>query len=170
MFVAHPFLPVWNASSRILILGSFPSVKSRETAFYYGHPQNRFWKVMAAILKESVPESVPQKLNLLKKHHIALWDIAASCEIQGSSDSSMKDVKINDISPILNGAPIAAIFANGQTCANLYKRFALPKLGRGIIPLPSTSPANAAASLKKLIECWQIITQYADLGISPDAP
>ena len=150
----HTFEPVYNQQSKILILGTFPSVKSREANFYYGHPQNRFWKVLAAILNVSVPETVEEKKQMLLTHGIAIWDVIASCEITGSSDASIHEVKPNDISPILKAAPIRAVFANGAKAEELYIKYIQPLTNVPIRRLPSTSPANAASSLNRLIEIW----------------
>ncbi len=155
----HPIDPVFDQHSRILILGSFPSIKSREVQFFYGHPQNRFWKVLAAVLQAPVPETAAQKQELLLKNGIALWDVIASCEIDGSADSSIRNVQPADLSRILNTAPIEQIFLNGRTAETYYNRYfraAVPLKARC---LPSTSPANAAWTLPKLIDAWHIITQ-----------
>ncbi len=157
MRVVHPIPALWDASSEILILGSFPSVKSRETAFFYGHPQNRFWRVCAAVFACPIPTSIAEKKAFLRENHIALWDVIASCEIDGSSDASIKDAVANDIRPILRGANITAIYVNGKTAAALYDKYILPVTGRNAIPLPSTSPANAAWSLERLCDKWSVI-------------
>lgn len=150
----HPILPVYDEASQILILGSFPSVKSREQKFFYGHPQNRFWKVLASLTKEEVPGSVEEKKKLLLKNHIAVWDVIASCEINGSSDSSIRNVVANDLSIILKEAKIKKIYTNGTKAYELYKRFTFPLTKIEPIKLPSTSPANAAYSLERLISMW----------------
>lgn len=157
IFLEHPFDPLYDSHSRVLILGSFPSVKSREQAFFYGHPQNRFWRLLALLFGEPVPQSVSEKRALCHTHHIALWDVIASCEIVGSSDSSIKNAKANDISAILSAASIEQIFVNGKTASRLYDRYILPQTGRLAVCLPSTSPANAAWSLERLHEAWKII-------------
>ena len=152
---AHPFAPVMDEDCRVLILGSFPSVKSRENAFYYGHPQNRFWKVMAAVVDDDLPQSVGEKKAFLLRHHIALWDVIASCDIVGSGDSSIKNAVANDLRTIFDRAKITQVFLNGQTAAKLYKKH----LAQCTIPytvLPSTSPANAAWSLEKLVSTWKM--------------
>ncbi len=159
-FLEHPFDPLYDETSRVLILGSFPSVKSREQAFFYGHPQNRFWRLLAAMFHEPVPQSVPEKCALCRKHHVALWDVIASCEIIGSSDSSIKNVKTNDISVILSAAPIAGIFANGKTASRLYDRYFLPQTNCPAVCLPSTSPANAAWNSERLYEAWKSVAEY----------
>ncbi len=152
--VIHNIPPEYDPDSRILILGSFPSVKSRESQFFYGHPQNRFWKVMAAVTEDSVPQTVEKKKAFLHRHHIALWDVIKSCEITGSSDSSIRNAVPNDISVILNGSNVCDIFVNGKTAQRLYNKLILPVLGREGKCLPSTSPANAAFSLDRLISEW----------------
>ena len=151
----HNIAPVFDEMSKLLILGSFPSVKSREMQFFYGHPQNRFWKVIAALTNEAVPDSIEEKRALLLKHHIAVWDVIESCEIAGSSDSSIKNVKVNPIERILMSAPIEHIYCNGAKSFELYKKYCEKNLGKKAIKLPSTSPANAASSLPKLIEKWR---------------
>lgn len=155
--ITHPIPPLYDAESRILILGSFPSVKSREAAFFYGHPHNRFWRVLAAALDCPVPQSVPEKAAMLHAHHIALWDVIASCDIEGSSDSSIQNVVPNDLTPIFAAAGIQAVFCNGAAAYQLYCRFQEPRLGLTATKLPSTSPANAAFSLERLIEAWRVI-------------
>ena len=152
----HPFEPIFDSNSRILILGTFPSVKSREQNFYYGHPQNRFWKVLAAVFGDQVPETVQAKKAFLLRHNTALWDVIASCEITGSSDSSIKNAVPNDIAKILKAADIRQIFCNGSKAFDLYQKF-LPELNVDAKKLPSTSPANAAWTLEKLIAEWRII-------------
>lgn len=136
-------------------MGSFPSVKSREQKFFYGHPQNRFWRVTAAICGEKVPETIEEKRAFLLRNHIALWDVIASCEITGSSDSSIRNVVPNDLSPILAAADIRQIYVNGGTAAKYYDKYQKPLIGRDAVRLPSTSPANAAWSLERLITAWQ---------------
>lgn len=155
--VTHTFEPIYNSQSKVLILGTFPSVKSRENAFYYGHPQNRFWKVMAGLTGGQVPESIEEKKALLLNHGIAIWDVICSCEIQGSSDSSIRNVIPNDIERVLQDSGIEKVYGNGDKACRLYHKFCLEKTKKEIIRLPSTSPANAAFSLERLIECWKII-------------
>lgn len=158
-FIIHPIPPVWDEHSRILILGSFPSVKSREMMFFYGHPQNRYWKVLAALFGEKVPMTVPERKSFLLRNHIAAWDVIASCRITGSSDSSIRDVVPNDLRPILGGADIRRIFTNGGTAWKMYHRYTEPVVGRPAVRLPSTSPANAAWSLDRLIREWKVIRE-----------
>lgn len=151
----HEIAPVFDENSRVLILGSFPSVKSREACFFYHHPQNRFWKVVAALTGEPVPGEIEEKKALLLKHHIAVWDVIESCDIVGSSDSSIKNVRPNDLRRILEAAPIEKIFANGGKAFELYGKYCEPMIGRPCEKLPSTSPANAAFSLEKLVAAWE---------------
>jgi hypoxanthine-DNA glycosylase len=155
--ITHPFQPIYNKDSKILILGSFPSVKSREGEFFYHHPQNRFWKVISAVYLEQLPISIEEKKELLLRNGVAIWDVIKSCEITGSSDNSIKNVVPNDLSQILEAADIKRIFANGSTAYQLYERYIFPKSGREIIKLPSTSPANAAYNVDKLLEDWYYI-------------
>ena len=156
----HPIPPVFDEKSKILILGSFPSVKSRETEFFYGHPQNRFWKVISTILGESLPTTVDEKRELLLKHRVALWDVLASCDIDGSADSSIRNAAPNDISAILSTADVRAIFVNGKTAEKYYNRYIKPLTNRSAICLPSTSPANAATSFERLLDAWQRINDH----------
>ena len=155
--IQHPIAPVFDEHSEILILGSFPSVKSRENQFFYGHPQNRFWKVVAAVLGVEVPESIEEKRAMLLTGHIALWDVIASCDIDGSSDSSIRNVVPNDLDVILNHAGIRRISVNGRTAEKYYNRYLRDRVGREAICLPSTSPANAGWSLERLTEAWRTI-------------
>ena len=153
----HTFEPVYNSQSNVLILGTFPSVKSREQNFFYGNPQNRFWKVIAAITRSPLPITIEEKKAMLLRHGIAIWDVIQSCDITGSSDSSIKNVVPMDFSRILKSAKIKQIYANGATAEKLYQKYCEASTGRNIVKLPSTSPANAACSLEKLIDAWKII-------------
>lgn len=153
--LTHTFLPVFDKDSEILILGSFPSVKSRETQFYYGHPQNRFWKVMAYVLDTEVPQTIEEKKEMLLSNHVAVWDVIASCSIIGSSDTSIKDVTVNDLSWILERSAIEHIYVNGGKAYELYRKYAEKATGRKAVKLPSTSPANAAWSLERLCKEWK---------------
>lgn len=155
--IKHTFDPVYDKDSKILILGTFPSVKSREQNFYYGHKQNRFWKLLARILEVSVPEEVQEKKQMLLSNHIAIWDVIASCEIKGSSDASIRNVKPNPIGMLLQKADIEKIYANGAKAYELYRTYIYPEVQREIIKLPSTSPANAAYTFDKLLEQWKVI-------------
>ena len=159
--IVHPIPAFYDKTSGILILGSFPSVKSRESGFFYGHPQNRFWKVMAALFnEETVPKTVPEKAALLRRHRIAAWDSIFECDIEGSSDSSITNVVPCDLSPIFENADIKQVFTNGKKSHEVYTKYCLPKTGRPDICLPSTSPANAAWSTERLIEAWSVVLEY----------
>ena len=158
--INHPIEPVYNESSKILILGSFPSVKSREVGFFYGHPQNRFWRVISSLLGENVPMTAEEKKTLLLKRKIAVWDVIASCEIEGSADSTIKSVTPNDLTEILRSSDIKAIFVNGKTAEKYYNKYILKTINRSAILLPSTSAANASFSLEKLTREWSIIKEY----------
>ena len=155
--IRHPILPVYDENSKVLILGSFPSVKSREEMFFYGHPKNRFWKVVAAVFDDVEPECVEEKRKLLLKHNIAVWDVIASCDITGSSDSSIKNVVPNDLRIILDNANIERIFVNGKTAEKYYNRYIKGQINREAIYLPSTSPANASWSIEALTESWKAL-------------
>ena len=150
----HPFPPLYDKNSKVLILGSFPSVKSREMMFFYGHPQNRFWKVIASIFDEKIPGSIEEKKKLILDNHLALWDVIAECEIVGSSDASIKNARANDLSVIMDNAPIQKIIVNGKTAERLYIKYIEPVTRMKAVVLPSTSPANAAWSLERLIDAW----------------
>ena len=152
--ITHSFAPVFDENSRILILGSLPSVKSREEGFYYGHPRNRFWKVLAEITGEELPKGIEEKKALLWKHGIAIWDVIASCDIIGSSDSSIRNVEPVDIQRMMGYCQIERIFANGRTAGKLYRKYLQPVTGLAGVELPSTSPANAAWSLERLAKEW----------------
>lgn len=151
--VEHTFGPVYDSESRILILGSFPSVKSREISFYYGHPQNRFWKLLSLLFNEEIKD----KKTFLLKHHIALFDVIESCDIIGSSDTSIRNVKPNDLSLIINNSKIETVYLNGSKAYELYKKYCADKYDIDAIKLPSTSPANAAYSIEKLYNEWRMI-------------
>lgn len=160
--ITHPIPPVFDEHSRVLILGSFPSVKSREAQFFYGHPQNRFWRVLAALFGEGAGETPAEKTAFLLRHNIALWDVIASCEIEGSADSTIANAAPNDLSVILCTAQITHIFTNGKTADRLYRQYQLPQTGITAVCLPSTSPANAAWSLDRLTEAWQAVKTGAE--------
>ena len=157
--VTHEFPALYDRESQVLMLGSIPSPKSREMAFYYGHPQNRFWKVMAAVLGEDIPETIPQKKAMLKKHHIALWDVLDSCTIVGASDTSIEDPVVNNIGELVKKSKVSRIFCTGATAYNLYKKFCANDVGMEATKLPSTSPANCAVSLEKLVEAYKVILE-----------
>lgn len=155
--VTHTFEPVYDDASEILILGSMPSVKSREQNFYYGHKQNRFWRVIAAITNSKVPDTIPEKKKLLIDNHIAVWDVVKECEIIGSSDSSIRNVTPNDIAGLLQKTRIRKIAANGGKAKQLYEKYIYEQTGIEIILMPSTSPANAACSLEKLCDAYRML-------------
>ena len=158
----HGFPPCFDSGSRILILGSFPSVRSREVQFYYGHPQNRFWALLALLRGDTKPESEEEKRIFLRKHHIALYDTIESCDLIGSSDASIRNAEPADLGTILAHAPIRQIFTNGSRSHAVYQKYQFTRTGRGDIPLPSTSPANAAWSLERLAAAWKVINEYLD--------
>lgn len=153
--IDHPFPPVVDEDCRVLILGSFPSVKSRADGFFYGHPQNRFWRVLAAVYGEPVPQDISAKKALLLRHHIALWDVVASCEITGSSDATVKNAVPVDIARVTDTAPIRRVLCNGALAGKLYARHLEGTVSLKADVLPSTSPANAAWTLDKLIAAWK---------------
>lgn len=163
--IIHSIEPVFDTESRVLILGTMPSPKSREVQFYYGHPQNRFWRVLAAVLGEEVPQSVPEKKTMLLRHRIALWDVLAECEITGASDSSIRNPVANDLSVILDHAPVQAVFTTGATAWKLYTRLQKPHTGIEAVRLPSTSPANCAVKMEALTEAYKAILPW----LEPDA-
>ena len=158
--IVHPIAPFYDETSKILVLGSFPSVRSRESGFFYGHPQNRFWKLLAHMFDEPVPKTVPEKADTLRRHHIAAWDSIHSCDIEGSSDSSITNVVPNDFTEILASADIRAVFTNGRKSHEIYTKYCLPQTGRPAVCLPSTSPANAAWTMDRLLEAWKVILEY----------
>ena len=153
----HSLSPIFDTHSTTLILGSFPSVASRKAGFYYHHPQNRFWKVIAALTQEPIPKTIEEKKNLVLRHHIALWDVIEECSIKGSSDASIQDVKASDIQTLLQQSPIERIFANGKTAGKLYEKWCEPFTCKSITTLPSTSPANAAYDMQRLLTLWSVI-------------
>lgn len=157
-FVEHPLEPVFDESSRVLILGTMPSPKSREVGFYYGHPQNRFWRVLAALFNEPLPATNEERRALILRHHLALWDVCASCEIAGASDASLRHAQSNDLARIFRVAPIEQVVTTGKTAARLYKKLLQPQYPElPLLELPSTSAANAAMSLDALIEAYRPI-------------
>ena len=154
--IVHPIAPLFDENSKILILGSFPSVKSREQGFFYGHPQNRFWRVMARICGKETPQSIEAKTQLILENHFALWDVIHSCEITGSADSSIKNVQPNDLTDILKKADIKQIFLNGKKAEALYNKYIQANISIPAEVLPSTSPANASWSEDRLFEYWNM--------------
>ena len=153
--VVHPFPPLFDSASHTLILGSFPSVKSREALFFYGHPQNRFWKLMALLCDEDVPVTTEEKASLILRRHLALWDSIRSCTITGSSDSSVRDVVPNDMRVIIEGSCVTRVFCNGALSHRMYTKYILPQTGIEAVKLPSTSPAHASYSLERLAQAWK---------------
>ena len=158
--VLHPLEPVADAGSRELLLGTMPSPKSREAGFYYAHPQNRFWRVLAALWGEETPAGTQERLAFARRHHIALWDVLRACSIEGADDGSIRQPEVNDLRQVLERADIRAIFTTGAKAAALYKRYCLPVTGRPAIPLPSTSPANCRVTLDGLTEAYRAILAY----------
>lgn len=161
-YVEHEFNPVFNHDSKVLILGTFPSVKSRKNQFYYGNPQNRFWRIISRLTGSEVPQTIEEKKAMLLKHKIAIWDVISSCEIKGSSDSSIRNVVPTDLSSILQECDIRQIYANGGTAKKLYDKYSKKQTGMEIAALPSTSPANATYSLDRLVQSWGEIRQYIE--------
>lgn len=157
--VEQPFLPVYATDSHTLILGSFPSVRSRKEGFYYGHPKNRFWKMIAAVLNEPVPLSVNEKKELLLSHGLALWDVIESCDIEGSADSSIRNPLPAKIPELIRQSSVKRVLCNGKTSARLYRKYIFPETKLEAIVLPSTSPANAACSLQELTAIWSAALQ-----------
>ena len=155
--VVHTIPPLYDSHSRVLLLGSIPSPKSREAGFYYAHPQNRFWRVLAAVLGEEIPQTVEEKRAMCLTHHVALWDTISRCDIAGASDLSIRNAEPNDIGKLVRESEITRIFATGGKSAELYRKLIEPKLHIPIMQLPSTSPANAAWSLERLIEAYRVI-------------
>lgn len=157
MRVVHPIEPLYNSQSRVLVLGTMPSPKSREAGFYYAHPQNRFWRVLAAVFQAEVPRSTAERAHFALAHHIALWDVLHSCEITSASDASIKNAAANDLTPILSAAPISAIFCTGAKSAALYKKLIYPATHIEARQLPSPSPANCAVSFEKLCAAYSAL-------------
>ena len=157
--ILHPFPPLFDSESRTLILGSFPSVKSREAMFFYGHPQNRFWRLTALLCHEDTPQTIEEKSSLILRHHLALWDSIQSCTITGSSDSSVCDVVPNDLRVIFDNSKTERVFCNGALSHKMYMKYIYPQTGIAAVKLPSTSPANAAYSLERLAESWRVIME-----------
>lgn len=153
----HEIEPVFNERSRVLLLGTFPSPKSRELGFFYGHPQNRMWKVLAAVTGEDMPQTVEERRVFLLRNGIAMWDVLASCTIKGASDASIQNAVPNDLSRILDTAPIERVYATGAKAHELYQRYLEPVYGRECARLPSTSPANAVMGLDELVEAYRVI-------------
>lgn len=159
--ISHPIPPVFDGNAAVLVLGSFPSAASRETGFFYGHPQNRFWRVLAALWDERVPVDIPEKIAFLHTHGIALFDVLAACEITGSADATIQNETPADLAPIFAAARIGAVFTNGKTAYALWRRYQQARWGE-VTPLPSTSPANAAWSLPRLVAAWRPLAAAAN--------
>lgn len=155
--LTHPIPPTYNKTSKILILGSFPSVLSRKNGYFYGHPKNRFWTVLAKLFEEEKPSTNEEKEAFLLRNHIAVWDVIASCDIKGSADSTIENVKVNEIEKLLRETEISKIFVNGKKAEELYQKYVEEKTGKKAIYLPSTSPANAVWSIEKLVQAWEMI-------------
>ena len=160
--VIHTLEPIFDRRSRVLLLGTIPSPKSRETGFYYGNPHNRFWNVLAAVYREPVPQSIAEKRMFLLRHKIALWDVLSSCEIQGASDGSITAPAANNLSLILSRADIRAVFCTGTKAAQLYQKHCQSLTGIAAIGLPSTSPANCRMTVQDLAKAYKMIRQYTD--------
>lgn len=157
--VVHEIEPVFDSNSHVLILGSFPSVKSREAQFYYGHPRNKFWKVLSGVFNDEEPITKEEKIDFLLRHRIALWDVIESCDIKGSSDSSITNVKVNDLKKIIEGSNIKRIFVNGDKAYRLYNKYQKDTTGIEAVKLSSTSPANAKMDIQSLILEWSQINK-----------
>lgn len=158
--VTHDFQPIYNEESRVLMLGTMPSPKSRETGFYYGHPRNRFWKVVSDVCGEVLPETKEEKVAFALRNKIAVWDVLAGCEIKGAEDASIRNPVANDLNIIIKNVDIRAVFATGQKAAQLYRKYCQKETGMEIICLPSTSPANCSISYEKLFEAYEVILKY----------
>ena len=158
--VTHDFQPIYNEESRVLMLGTMPSPKSRETGFYYGHPRNRFWKVVSDVCGEVLPETKEEKVAFALRNKIAVWDVLAGCEIKGAEDASIRNPVVNDLNVIIKSADIRAVFATGQKAAQLYRKYCQKETGMEIICLPSTSPANCCVSYEKLFEAYEVVLKY----------
>lgn len=158
--VTHDFQPIYNEESRVLMLGTMPSPKSRETGFYYGHPRNRFWKVVSDVCGEVLPETKEEKIEFALRNKIAIWDVLAGCEIKGAEDASIRNPVANDLNVIIKNADIRAVFATGQKAAQLYRKYCQKETGMEIICLPSTSPANCSVSYEKIFEAYEVILKY----------
>lgn len=161
-YITHNFAPVFDERSRILMLGTMPSPKSREVGFYYGHPRNRFWRVVSDVCGAAFPETREEKITFALSNHIAVWDVLAGCDICGADDSSIRNPKANDMSVILDHADIKAIFATGTKAFQLYQKHCYPKTGIEAILLPSTSPANCRTSYEELRQAYSVIVDYLE--------
>ncbi|MBR2522790.1 MAG: DNA-deoxyinosine glycosylase [Coriobacteriales bacterium] len=160
MLVEHPLQPKFDSNSRVLILGTMPSPKSREIGFYYGHPQNRFWRILAELFDEPLPSNNKERTDFVLVHRIALWDVLASCEIEGASDSSIRNAVPNDLARVLEHAPVRAIFTTGGKAKELFDRHLRESAAMDAIALPSTSAANARMRLPQLVDAYRILLDY----------
>lgn len=161
MKISHPLAPVFDSNSRVLVLGTMPSPKSREVGFYYMHPQNKFWRVLCELLGEPLPQTNDERQALLLRRHIALWDVLTGCEIDGADDGSIREPVANDLRVVLDHADIKAIFTTGTKAAQLYKKLCLPKTGTPAIPLPSTSPANCRFySYDEILDKYRVLLRF----------
>lgn len=161
--VIHPLPPLMDEKSQVLLLGTMPSPKSREAGFYYAHPQNRFWRILSTLLDEPFPETIPERISLCHRHHIALWDVLHSCQIKGADDQSIREPKVNDLRPLLQQAPIQAIFTTGTKAFHLYKKHCLPMTHRPAVCLPSSSAANCRYhTLDTLVQAYRVILPYIE--------
>lgn len=160
--IVHPLNPFYTHDSKILILGSFPSVKTREYGFFYGHSQNRFWRVMEILFNEELSNDIDERKDFLSRHKIALYDSIYQCDIIGSSDASIKNAQPSDLKEIIRGADIKEVFLNGSTSYKYYKKYHEKDLGHEGVKLPSTSPANARYRLDDLVNEWRVILKYLD--------
>ncbi len=162
-FVEHTFKPIYNDKSKVLILGTMPSPKSRENGFYYSHPQNRFWRVISELYNKKLPRTNNEKIKLLLDCHIALWDVLKSCNINGADDSSIKNPVVNDINGLLEHTNICIVFTTGAKASSLYKKYCSESIKIPSIALPSTSPANCRFyNFDSLKESYKIIKYYTD--------
>lgn len=164
--IEHGIPPVFDERSEVLVLGTMPSPKSREAAFFYGHPQNRFWRVLAAMFDEPVPEDNAERADLLLRHHIALWDVLESCDIRGASDASIANARPNDLSRVLEKASVRRVFCTGAAAGRYYAKLCAVASGLPASVLPSPSPANAAWSLPRLVEAYRPVAD----AVTPFTP
>ena len=164
--ISHPFEPVCNENSRVLILGTLPSLASQKSQFYYGHPQNRFWPLLALLFQQEQPGTIDEKICFILDHQLALWDVVQRCRMIGSADNTIQEEKVNPVDWLLDRYPVERIYANGQKAGKLYEKYIEPLTGRPIHILPSTSPANARFSLAALAEKWRVVTGF-DLSFVP---
>lgn len=161
--IVHPLAPVFDGQSRALVLGTMPSPASRAAGFYYCHPQNRFWRVLAALWKSPMPETNKERATFALRHRIALWDVLATCEIAGASDASISNPQPNDLARVIDAVPIAAVFTTGSKASALYRKLCAPSFpGLPHVALPSTSSANARMRLDDLVAAYEPLKRIAD--------